>query len=367
MSESGVSTQSPQNSSTPDAKPVEHPPNYKRLTDDDLYRHSSQFRLWSFTPDKLLQKRTETNARAVVVIEEKLRAFKEKHKDELTPDVAKVIDSKATPITTEEELKLVNFYAQKVQVIAQKMSLPTEVVATSISFFRRFFLENSVLEVEPKDIVHTTIFLACKSENYFISVNSFAEKAKATKETILKYEFKLLETLKFTLMNHHPYKPLHGFFLDIQKTLHGKIDLKYMGKIYEKCKKRITEALLTDAVYFYTPPQITLATLMIEDEALTTRYLELKFHGQDAQTTDDTTDKSHSIHHINFERLLSVVQSCKEILEKPITISVQEAKGIMAKIYYCENPEGLLNRLKREPPKDSEDSPAKKQKVLPPQ
>ena len=57
----------------------------------------------------------------------------------------------------------------------------------------------------------------------------------------------------------------------------GKVDLNYMGQIYDRCKKRITAALLTDVVYFYTPPQITLATLLIEDEALVTRYLETKF------------------------------------------------------------------------------------------
>ncbi|KAL3235026.1 Uncharacterized protein RNJ44_02814 [Nakaseomyces bracarensis] len=366
--ETAVSTAQTSRDATPDTSKDEKPPNYKRLTDDDLYRHSSQFRFWSFTPLKLQAQRDETNRRAVTQIQEKLQNFKDANKDDLNEDVLKVIDSKAQPVNSAEELKLVNFYAQKVQVIAQKMGLPTEVVATSISFFRRFFLKNSVMEIEPKDIVHTTIFLACKSENYFISVDSFSKKAKASKEAILKYEFKLLESLQFTLLNHHPYKPLHGFFLDIQSVLHGKIDLKYMGKIYDRCKKSITEALLTDAVYIYTPPQITLASLMLEDEALTTRYLELKFHGPDApkpeevKTEGSTDDTKHDISNINFDKLVNVIQSCKEMLENSTSVSTQEAKEIMAKIYYCHNPMALVNRLKREATNEGE-SPVKKQKV----
>lgn len=375
--ESGASTAQTSRDATPDiTDKIEKPPNYKRLSDDDLYRHSSQFRFWSFTPEKLQAQRDETNERATAMIEDKLRKFKETNQAEMTEEVLKTIDSKAN---SSEELKLVNFYAQKVQVIAQKMGLPTEVVATSISFFRRFFLKNSVMEIEPKDIVHTTIFLACKSENYFISVDSFSKKAKASKDAILKYEFKLLESLQFTLLNHHPYKPLHGFFLDIQSVLHGKIDLKYMGKIYDRCKKRITDALLTDAVYYYTPPQITLATLMLEDEALTTRYLELKFHGPNASkpeevkqepssTGDEKTDSTQAektnndIRKINFDKLVKVIQSCKELLESSTSVSTQEAKEIMAKIYYCHNPMGLVNKLKRSASTEGE-SPTKKQKV----
>ncbi|CAI4036894.1 hypothetical protein SMKI_16G1910 [Saccharomyces mikatae IFO 1815] len=355
------------------------PFNYKRISDDDLYRHSSQYRMWSYTRDQLQEKRIDTNARAIAYIEENL--LKVREASNLTEEEIKVLEDKAIPLTMEEELGLVNFYAKKVQVIAQHLNLPTEVVATAISFFRRFFLENSVMQIDPKSIVHTTIFLACKSENYFISVDSFAQKAKSTRESILKFEFKLLESLKFSLLNHHPYKPLHGFFLDIQNVLYGKVDLNYMGQIYDRCKKRITAAILTDVVYFYTPPQITLATLLIEDEALVTRYLEMKFpsrensqepvseSGEKEEQNDTNTTKKNKEQNlddgkspIDSAKLLAIIRECKSLIEEPKPLSTEEAKKIAAKNYYCQNPLTLIQKLKR---KMNEDTPAaeKRQKI----
>ncbi|CAI1772225.1 hypothetical protein SEUBUCD646_0P03030 [Saccharomyces eubayanus] len=354
------------------------PPNYKRISDDDLYRHSSQYRMWSYTKEQLEEKRVDTNSRAVASIEEDLLKFREAHN--LIEEEVKILEAKAFPLTMEEELSLVNFYAKKVQVIAQHLNLPTEVVATSISFFRRFFLENSVMHIDPKSIVHTTIFLACKSENYFISVDSFAQKAKSTRESIIKYEFKLLESLKFSLLNHHPYKPLHGFFLDIQNVLYGKVDLNYMGQIYDRCKKRITGALLTDAVYLYTPPQITLATLLIEDEALVTRYLEMKFPSDEKIQEEEPTENKEAQNDgskvekdedqgieddktsIDSAKLLAVIMACKELIEETAPLSTEDAKRIAAKNYYCQNPSSLIQKLKRKMNEDTS-APEKRQKI----
>ena len=150
----------------------------KRITDDDLYRHSTQYRMWSFTKEHLRDKRVQTNRRVADTIKQKLEKFFSSQGDQVTPEELQMLQAKALPLIEDEELKLVNFYAKKVQVIAQHLNLPTEVVGTSITFFRRFYLEKSVMEYDPKNLVHTTIFLACKSENYFISVDSFAKKGK---------------------------------------------------------------------------------------------------------------------------------------------------------------------------------------------
>lgn len=81
------------------------PPNYKRISDDDLYRHSSQYRMWSYTKDQLQEKRVDTNARAIAYIEENLLKFREAHN--LTEEEIKVLEAKAIPLTMEEELDLV--------------------------------------------------------------------------------------------------------------------------------------------------------------------------------------------------------------------------------------------------------------------
>jgi len=359
------------------------PPNYKRISDDDLYRHSSQYRIWSFTKDNLRERRQQTNQRAIALINEKLGKFIEEKKSTLTEDELQTLRAKASPLSMEEEFQLINFYSKKVQVIAQHLNLPTEVIATSITFFRRFFLDNSVMEFDPKNLVHTTIFLACKSENYFISVDSFAKKAKSNREAILKYEFKLVESLKFSLLYHHPYKPLHGFFLDIQTILYGKVDLKYMGQIYDRCKKKITDALLTDIVYLFTPPQITLAIILMEDEQLISRYLEMKFGKDITNNTEDekkeenkdvnetkpgkTEDKTKTPNDIELDKLLVVIGQCVDVLEKSESVTTEDAKRVAAKNYYCQNPSILLQKLKRKLEASGDDngseSPSKKPKV----
>lgn len=329
------------------------PPNYKRISDDDLYRHSSQYRFWSFSKERLREKRVNTNKIAADTIYKNILDFK--NQQDLTQEQLDVLDARTQPLSVDDELKLINFYAKKVQVISQHLNLPTEIIATSISFFKKFFLENSVMQYDPKSLVHTTIFLACKAENYFISVDSFAKKAKSNREAILKYEFKLLESLKFSLLIHHPYKPLHGFFLDIQNVLHGKVDLNYMGQIYDKCKKKITEAILTDVVYLFTPPQITLAILMIEDEALITKYLELKFSVNSEKKNNDT---------ISFSTLLTIINDCKSFIQEEKSVSTDDARKIAAQNFFCQNPMDLIQRMKRkQPEEETTASPEKKPRV----
>ncbi|AGO13606.1 AaceriAGL273Cp [[Ashbya] aceris (nom. inval.)] len=369
----------------------------KQITDDDLYRTSTQYRLWSFRPDQLKQIREELNQRVAKMVHQKLEQYKDSH-PELLEEERTALEQMAVPLTADEELKLVNFYAKKVRHFGNSLELPTEVTATAISFFRKFFLTNSVMELHPKNILWTTIFLACKSENYFLGIDSFS-KATTRKDIILKYEYKLLESLKFTLMNHHPYKALHGFFLDIQSVLKGKVDLDYMGLIYTSAKKKITDALLTDAVYMYTPPQITLAVLAIEDEALITRYLELKFPEQatpeqketknndtnapDPSSAKNAPDKEEEAgtqkkvasetatpeadmgaRQLSLARLKKIIEDCQAIISRKEPVTRDEVTKIDEKLHYCLNPALVLQRLKKKQSSVSLSPPeAKRQKL----
>ncbi|CUS21503.1 LAQU0S03e04082g1_1 [Lachancea quebecensis] len=343
---------SPKPSNDADAKVKAKEQASLRVTDDDLYRHSSQYRVWSFTPEQLTQKRAEINARATAKIEQGLRAFRETHPD-LTSEELAAIDEKAVPVSTDEELLLVSYFARMILSFAGKMNLPTEVAATAVSFFRKFYLSNSVSEISPKEVFHTALFFSCKSENYFIGVESFAKKAKTNPNAVLKHEFKLLESLSFTLMNHHPYKALHGFFLDIQSVLAGKVDMNYMGQVYTDCKKIITDALLTDAVYFYSPPQITLAALLIADEALTMRYLQLKFMITEESPTENAQGEKQEPKEgtsipVPGQKLLEVIKECKAIISNKVAPPKEEAVKVTAKIHYSQNPLTVLDRLKRQ-------------------
>ena len=63
----------------------------------------------------------------------------------------------------------------------------------------------------------TCVFLATKTENHYISLESFCKRIpKLEAETILESEFVVADALRFHLAVHHPYLALHGIFLDAQ-------------------------------------------------------------------------------------------------------------------------------------------------------
>lgn len=56
--------------------------------------------------------------------------------------------------SVEEELKLVNFYCdQASKICRQGFGVPEYVESTTISYIKRFYLKNSVMEWHPKNIM----------------------------------------------------------------------------------------------------------------------------------------------------------------------------------------------------------------------
>ena len=160
--------------------------------------------------------------------------------------------------------------------------MPTQVKATAVSFFKKFYLVNSVMEYHPKNILYTCVFLAAKSENYFMSIESFCKALPKTEpKDVLDLEFIVLQSLKFTLLVHHPFRPLYGFFLDFQAVLLHPSPLMYdvnidtIGGMYDKAKKWLSDyALLSDVAFLFSPPQIALAAMYDIDKRITDRYLK---------------------------------------------------------------------------------------------
>lgn len=129
------------------------------------------------------------------------------------------------------------------------------------------------------------------------------------------------------------------------------------------------EILLTDAVYLYTPPQITLASLLIEDEALTLKYLEVKFGSPSNEidlTTDDEEPKSETKTEgepetekdasaketktpiIQLDKLLALIRECQDVITKKDIFTKEEATMTDAKLHYGQNPMMIVERLKRQ-------------------
>lgn len=295
------------------------------VTDDDLYRHSSQFRLWSFGKNNFKKKQKEKWQQA---FDEMDKQLKEKGIDDLTP------------LSLEDENDLVRFYASKIHALVTLFGMPSVVRATAISYFQKFYLTNSVMEYHPKNIMYTCVFFASKVENCFISIKDFCARIKGSKEQeILDLEFLVLQSLEFTLQVHNPLTAVHGFFLDMQNVLK---DSQQLRALLDKARSLIKDGFLSNAGFFYTPPQVALAALMCDGDEIVKDYLSARY------------SEEQVIH------LMNIGRECLVELKDNQICSNEEAKRIDKKLHSLLNLERYLNKRKAD---DGSESEAKRQKV----
>lgn len=323
-------------SSTPTPTPV------PRVTFDDLYRRSTQYRMWSFTKEELADVRTKVNAQGHLKVDERLAK---------TPEVDPSLIEK---VSVEEELELISFHLRgSLTKLSGFFNMPSQVRATAVSFFRKFYLVHSVLEYHPKFVLLTCLFLAAKSENYFISINTFCKKLakmSVAPESILNLEFTILESLKFTLLTHHPFRPLYGFFFDIQDTLGSSISQKELGSVYDAARTLVNEALISDVVYHFTPPQIALACFKEINSEITMKYLEKKFNHTIKEEPDAENENSvQEVPRTDYDMLLEVINECQVMIKTAKNPTKEKAVAIDKKVQFCINPALVLKR-KRESP-----------------
>ncbi|KAL8950610.1 MAG: hypothetical protein Q9222_003365 [Ikaeria aurantiellina] len=332
------------------------------MTEDDIYRKSTQYRLWSFTPETLASLRATTNASAAEGVR---AAFRNIQRDG---------DDKVDCLTIEEEQKIVGFYCLRTLDFVDFCEYPTNVKATAAQYLKRFYLTNSPMTYHPKEIMRTAVYLAMKSEDNFHYVKSFAEKFEnITAEDILAPEFLLTQGLRFTFDVRHPFHGLEGGFMELLAFTNGKgqsgplletsakeirdrmLDLdpkattvkELVGRIqsaHGKAKELLkTSALLTDVYFLYTPSQIWLSSLLLADEPLARFYLDTKI-----PSTSDLKPK-----------LFAVLRQCADILDsspaaQPGKEEMKELKKIDKKLAQCRNPQkmdliGMNKAQKRDP------------------
>ncbi|KAJ3329799.1 hypothetical protein HDU91_003755, partial [Kappamyces sp. JEL0680] len=134
----------------------------------------------------------------------------------------------------------------------------------------RFYLTASPLEKDPKKILVTCLFLATKIEHHVVPLGEFLAKIPRSPSTaeIIDLELDVSREIKFEFMMHHPYWPLHGFFLDIQVYIEQVLAadkrqaaLHNLLQCYSAAALLVPKALLTDLVFLAAPSQIALACL----------------------------------------------------------------------------------------------------------
>ncbi|KAK2630275.1 hypothetical protein QTJ16_001095 [Diplocarpon rosae] len=359
------------------------------MSEDDRYRTSTQFRLWSYTSQSLLALRSTTNKTAADRVREAVRRLREARNVSATNagEAENVRAGSAIPpegevdcLTVEEELKLVAFYCRETMKLGDHLKeekIATNAAkATAIQYIKRFYITNSLMTYHPTDILKTALFFATKTENHYFRLTKFADAIGKTKpEDVLASEFLLTQGLRFTFDVRHPFRALEGAVMELQALSTrdipavpgsgaingdrprnmGKRVIDAHGKAREYLK---TSALLTDVYFHFTPSQIMLAALMLADLELMAWYIGIKVP---ASMGDQQ------------KRVLSTLEKCAAMLRtvdpnsEPSAVERKELQALAKKLKKCRNPEKMdlvgLQRAKREGEEGIDEKVVKKRKL----
>ncbi|KAL9111110.1 MAG: hypothetical protein Q9227_004373 [Pyrenula ochraceoflavens] len=342
------------------------------MHEDEIYRSSSQFRVWSYTSAALASLRATTNADASERVRQAIKRTHAAQQEAAEAQNATASTNHAEKskqssrdincLTVEEELKIVEWGCLKIRDIGEIMEppIPVEIIAS----------QRRVVYRGRTDIMKCALFLATKSDHFHIPLSRFVSKIpKTTEEDIKAPEFLLMQGLRFTLDVRHPFRSLEGGVMEMMKLAEdgllkdiGDNSRKRVLTAAEAARKTLKDsAQMTDAYFLYTPSQIWIAALMLSDSDLATQYLETKLRhlgadGEAMRTKLFVTLKSCS----------ALLASWKEPDDNPA--EKKETTRIGKKLFKCQNPEKLnivaLNAAqKRDGEIDAEKAERKRRKV----
>lgn len=320
------------------------------MLEDDDYRSSSQYRLWSFTAEQLRERREETNRFASERVRQAYSRARESHangNDSTTGVDTPPISDNIDTLTVDEELRIVQWGCEKISEMRGVLdpSPSSEIVATAIQYLRRFYLLNSAMTYHPKQITVCAMWLALKSCHLYIPLHRFlSQLGNVTAEDVRAPEFLLMQALRFTLDVRHPLRSLRGGVSDIRvhaskiTCLEGLSEdqlSRRVGKAADKANNLLkTNAQMTDTYFLYTPPQIWLAALSASDSELAHDYLEFLF-----------SRLGSAIGPIK-DNLLKAVNECATMIESYKSssddrVTKQELGRIGKKLRKCQDPEKM--------------------------
>lgn len=167
-------------------------------------------------------------------------------------------------LSPEEERLLLRQYELHLRDFCKRFSppMPKGVVGTAFHYFKRFYLYNSTMDYHPKEILATCVYLACKVEEFNVSIGQFVANIKGDREKasdiILNNELLLMQQLNYHLTIHNPFRPVEGFLIDI-KT---RCNLANPERLRSGVDEFLEKVFLTDACLLYAPSQIALAAVL---------------------------------------------------------------------------------------------------------
>ncbi|KAF6203691.1 hypothetical protein GE061_002024 [Apolygus lucorum] len=213
-----------------------------------MFPTSSQRKHWMFkNEDELQTLRVQANQNYI-----------ESYQDRLGPSAQPTLNA-------EDEKTLLKYYEHTMmRDLCKKFQppMPKAVIGTAFNYFKRFYLNNSVMDYHPKEILVTCVYLACKVEEFNVSITQFVSNIKGDQkkaaDIIINNELLLMQQLNYHLTVHNPFRPIEGFLVDIKV----RSRLANAEKLRSGIDELIEKLYLTDACLLYSPSQIALAAIL---------------------------------------------------------------------------------------------------------
>ncbi|KAH1203234.1 Cyclin-H1-1 [Glycine max] len=219
---------------------------------------------WIFSPQQLVEKYRAANQRAKQILEKcgatlmevdvnGSLSYPEPH---MTAKDSAEKHYRTKPLSIEEEQCIKVFYENKLQEVYNNFRFPHKIQATALIYFKRFYLQWSVMEHQPKHI----IFSVCQIELFHRLTCVYA--ACKIEEN---------HSLEFDLIVYAPYRSVEGFINDVEVCLvgpdaaefcnAGDDQLEMLKTLQETARFEVDKMMLTDAPLLFPPGQLALAAL----------------------------------------------------------------------------------------------------------
>ncbi|KAJ8084174.1 hypothetical protein PM082_002941 [Marasmius tenuissimus] len=289
-------------------------------TKKPLYEGSTQFKNWRYSQARLASIRSTLNEAAVSVIRTTFEAYEPGSSDNVTF------------LTADEELLLVTFYSTMITKICGRFRFPEEVEATAVSYLKRFYLKNTVMDWHPKNVMLTAVFLATKTTNNPISLEAYTSNIPNTiASDVLDLEFLVAQSLRFEFAVWHAHRALWGIWLDLQSLPDTPSDFaSSQSHIYDSAISHVRSSRLTDAELVYTPSQIALASLYLTDRELALKWLKSK-EGKFQSNPDTPPD------------ILAAIEAIANIITRRGHVpDVEAVREVDRRLKLCKNPEKVV-------------------------
>ncbi|KAI0274627.1 cyclin-like protein [Gloeopeniophorella convolvens] len=274
-----------------------------------LFQNSTQYKNWRFSREQLRATRTALNEGAIAAIRNTFEAD--------SPGSSSDIQF----LDADEERLLMMLYISKISQLCGHFRFPEEIEATGITYLKRFYLKNTVMDWHPKNVMLTALFLAAKTTNHPISLESYTSNIPRTSPSdVLDLEFLVAQSLAFEFAVWHAHRALWGMWLDIQELPQAPPHQE-LQRIYDSALQYIRTSRLTDAELIYPPSQIALACLSLAHPEIAASWARSK----------------------NADAVLETVEIIKQAITRDGNIpSVDVVREIDRRLKICKNPEKVV-------------------------